>query len=335
MNQMATNQLTPIQSFNQSINSDGTKTAIARVLPKHIEVETFISICQTAVLGNPNLLECNFNSIINAAMKCAEDQLLPDGRQAAFVPFAGICQYMPMVRGIMKRLKEQGEVTSIIAQCIYENDVFDYALGDNPHLNHLPKLSNKGEIIGVYAVFKKDDQVLHREVMNLEEITEIRKLSKAGNSPWKTFFVEMARKTVIRRGAKYVIHTEKMNILLERDNEFYDLVKPTPQINQVTMKPPSVAHLEFEKNPNSENEIQGQIEKAAPEPEVANEGDIPTNPETVLSNIKDDVERAQDMDDINNARDANHEDIKNLPDTYKKAANELFTARIDELEGAQ
>lgn len=318
-----------------------------KVLPPSITPEAFVRICKTAIAKQPELLETTPRSIFESAMQCAQDNLLPDGREAAFVvrnmkvivdgidTYVKTCTYMPMVKGIMKRLKEQGEVTSVFAYCVHENDFFEFALGDNPTISHKPPaMQDRGKIIGAYAIFKKDNEVLHREVMNLLEIEKVRQSSTTkGFSPWNSFFEEMARKTVVRRGAKYVIHSQKSNDVLDRDNVFYDLDHTQPQ-QRSALTPPSVKHLGLGNKPEPEKEIQGEVEEATAEPEIATSDDIPINPETVISNLKDDLERAQDVDDVNNARDANQDDLMNLPENYQKTANEMFTTRLDELEAA-
>src|SRR4029077_9162978 len=75
-------------------------------LPAHIPAERFIRVLMTAVQNNPKLLACNKQSFFNAAMRCAQDGLLPDGREAAIVPFgdnedgqkkSDQASYLPMV----------------------------------------------------------------------------------------------------------------------------------------------------------------------------------------------------------------------------------------------
>ena len=182
--------------------------------------------------------------------------------------------------------------------------------------------------MGAYAIFKKDDEVLHREIMNLVEIKKVRESSTSkGFSPWDSFFEEMARKTVVRRGAKYVIHSQKSNDVLERDNVFYDLDKAQPQKTALT--PPSVKHLELDKKP--EPEIQGEVEQATPEPEVATADDIPVNPETILEQLKTDLDMAENQAEVEQAWAANDEEIQKMLPVYMAEAAKLYDARLVEV----
>jgi len=222
-------------------------------LPSNIPLERFKATFITAVAHNPDILLCDAQSIKTALMKSAADNLLPDNREAALVPFntkvtdpvtkkeswKKLAQYMPMVQGIRKRALELGGAR-ITAECVYENDHFDAVLGDDPHIEHKPaKLGQpRGEIIGVYAIFKDGDgNVLHREIMSKEDVESTRKVSKSANGPaWNAFFSEMARKAAVRRGAKSVpALPDNLRTVIERDDEYVDFA-------QVAEKPRTIEH---------------------------------------------------------------------------------------------
>lgn len=249
-------EITPMKKIQNGLAAMQGEFAVA--LPKHIDPEKFIRICRTAIGKTPELQSCEYQSIIVAASLCAQDGLMPDGREAAFVvrnakvkidgqtKWVNQCSYMPMVAGIMKRLKQQGAITSIHCDCVYEEDKFIVSMGDNPHIIHEPNpFANRGDFRGVYAIFKKDDEVLHREFMSLADIEEVKKSSTSAKdkngkdspySPWTKFPDEMRRKTVIRRGAKYVILGDEMPAVLDRDNSDYDYdVVPS---EQTAIEPP-------------------------------------------------------------------------------------------------
>ena len=104
----------------------------AMVLPSHISPEKLQRTILTAVQGNPDLLRCDRRSFLTSAMKAAQDGLLPDGREAAIVPFntrqkvegewrsVKLAQYMPMVFGLRKKILQSGEVTDLRAGVVYK-----------------------------------------------------------------------------------------------------------------------------------------------------------------------------------------------------------------------
>jgi recombinational DNA repair protein RecT len=119
--------------------------------------------------------------------------------------FGNKAQAMPMIAGILKKIRQSGEVAKVSAQVVYANDKFVVKYGFDEDVEHIPPALNepRGDPIGAYAtaVLKDGSQLL--EVMSLEDIQAVRKVSRAANNgPWVTWFGEMARKSVMRRLSK-------------------------------------------------------------------------------------------------------------------------------------
>ncbi|WP_407523682.1 recombinase RecT [Methylobacterium oryzisoli] len=97
-------------------------------------------------------------------------------------------------------------------------------LGDEERIEHEPKLDGpRGAPRATYAIAKTKDGGIYREVMSLEEIEKVRRVSRAANKgPWVDWWEEMARKTVLRRLAKRLPMSTDMDDLIRRDDELYD-----------------------------------------------------------------------------------------------------------------
>lgn len=191
-------------------------------LPSHIPAERFTRNAITAVNGNPDLLKPDVDrrSLYAAVMKAAQDGLIVDGREAALVTFKGRVQYMPMVEGIMKLVRNSGDVSVISVHVVKENDSFDYELGDNERMIHKPALTGRGKTIGAYSIVTMKDGEKSREWMDVDQIEAIRKRSRAsGNGPWVTDYDEMCRKTVFRRHAKRLPKSTDIDEILHHDDE--------------------------------------------------------------------------------------------------------------------
>jgi recombination protein RecT len=194
-------------------------------LPEHIPVERFMRVVMTALQGNPKLLECARQSLFSAAMKAAQDGLLPDGREAALVEYKGQVQYLPMIAGMRKKVRNSGDIATWDVHAVYANDAFDYELGDEPFIKHKPSLSQRGPLIAVYSVATLKGGAKSRDVMSVEDVERIRAKSRAQSGPWSdpTFYPEMAKKTVARRHAKVLPMSTDLDDLLRRDDALYDL----------------------------------------------------------------------------------------------------------------
>lgn len=215
---------------------------IAAVLPAHIPPDRFRRIVITAVNQNPSLLDADRRSLFTSCIKAATDGLYPDGRESALVIFntkvkrngreewVDMVQYLPMVFGIRKRMRNTGEVKSATAEVVYQNDAFDYALGDEPYINHKPALGDRGQPIAAYAIIKLTNGEIIREVMDNPAIERVRQVSRSKNGPaWTGWWSEMARKTVLRRASKSAPTSPEIDMLLRRDDDL-DGGEAVPQI---------------------------------------------------------------------------------------------------------
>lgn len=224
----------PLVALRAQLESRANEFRMA--LPSHITPDKFQRTILTAAQTNPTLLTCDRRSFINACMKAATDGLLPDGREAALVPFktrvkngtgwadSWQVQYMPMVYGLRKKILQSGEVKDIFAQVVYrqewEDGTFYYEEGTDRQLRHKPNLGlldlSDDDVIAAYSVATFADGTMSFEVMRRVEINKVRQASQTGatgrttrqgeaiqpKGPWVDWFGEMAKKTVMRRHSK-------------------------------------------------------------------------------------------------------------------------------------
>ncbi len=209
-------------------------------LPADIPVERFKRVLVTAVSTNPELLYADRRSLFNAAMRCAVDGLIPDGRQAALVVFRtdvktrdpqtgidhvrkmDVAQYLPMVAGLRERMRKSGEVASAVAEAVFEKDHFRYRLGDDAIIEHEPPPLgvSRGAVIGAYAIIRLRNGEVIRDVLDRSMIEAARNVSRAKNSPmWTNFYWEGAKKTALRRAAKQAPFSSELRRVLDRDDE--------------------------------------------------------------------------------------------------------------------
>lgn len=219
--------MSQMQKFRSDLSK--MKDQFATVLPHTISPDAFVRIIVTAVQNNPDLLNCNRESVLKACMKCAEDGLVPDNRQAALVKFrtkidgqfVDAAQYMPMFSGILRRVRNSREVSTVQAHVIYKNDHFVWHQGTEDRIEHCPLFpGDRGEPVGAYAIAVMKDGSKLFEVMNLNQINQVKKASKtSGFGPWVNWWDEMARKTVFKRLAKWLPLDASVNELIDYDNK--------------------------------------------------------------------------------------------------------------------
>ncbi len=224
--QLAERRDNPVAVIRQNLTAMAPEFEAA--LPKHISVEKFTRVAMTAIQNNPDLQQAERRSLFGSIVRLAQDGLLPDGREAAIVIFntkAGDswvkkAQAMPMIAGVLKKIRQSGDVAKVSAQVVYEKDEFVWHLGFDEDVTHNPpKLDEpRGKPIGAYATAVLKDGSRLLEVMSLEEINRVRAVSKSKDKgPWVDWWSEMARKTVMRRLSKRLPMSTDLEDQFDRD----------------------------------------------------------------------------------------------------------------------
>lgn len=212
----------PVTVFRQSLDQMAGQLKMA--LPSHISVEKFQRVATTAVQTNPDLLDgskVNRNSLFGALVRAAQDGLLPDGREGAIIPFKGKAQWMPMVAGIMKKVRNSGEIASWDAFPVFEKDEFERLLGDDQRIYHKPyEAGDPGQVIGAYSIVTFKDGTKSKDYLPRWRIEKAREQNPIGKNSlmWTKFYDEGAVKTVIRHHAKRLPMSTDIEAIFSRDD---------------------------------------------------------------------------------------------------------------------
>jgi len=212
MSNITTQQTTqqPVQVIIQTIETAAFKDQLKSNLPAHIKPDQFIAVARRGIIGNKalNFSSMDKNTLYSSILKAAEQGMKLDGEEAALVQYGSNVQFMKMIKGVKKQLRNSGEIKEITAEVVYKNDKFEYWVDDEgKHIKHMPNfLEDRGDLIAAYSVITTKDGGRYIKVMSKQEIEAVQKSSKTGGtsfSPWNgPFKAEMWCKTVLRRNAK-------------------------------------------------------------------------------------------------------------------------------------
>lgn len=226
--------------------------SMQQVLPKHMDAERMSRIALNVIRTNPLLLQCNLPSLMGGVMEAAKLGLEPGLLgQAYILPFKNYkaskaqghdvyeAQFVIGYRGMIDLVRRSGQVSTIGAQAVYENDhfVFEYGLEDK--LEHKPALKDKGAVIAFYAIAKMKDGGYSFVVMSKEDVDKHRdQYSKAKSfGPWVDAYEEMAKKTVLRRLVKYLpISVEFLSHDEESGVHMHNEVAPDADVIEVDLE---------------------------------------------------------------------------------------------------
>lgn len=228
----------------------------------------------------PVLQVCSKESIANSLLSMVVQGLSPMKKQCYFIAFGGKLQMMRSYMGSVALAKRVGHVKSVIANVIYEKDVFEYRIDGATGLKQILKHEQKfedidiGKIKGGYAILYLEDGTSFVEIMTIAQCRKAWQQGAAkGNSGAHTNFTdEMVKKSVTSRACKLFINTSD-------DAGQYDEQDP-PETDQVT----ATVETEITANANSEEipfeEIKEEVQPGEqPAAEQGGSGGDNPNPE--------------------------------------------------------
>ena len=200
----------PFDAFRKAFADPATAD---RIMAKEID------FAAQAMMANPYLIECaaqHPDDLVNALKNVAltGSTLNPVLKQGYLVPFKGKISFMPSYMGLVDVLNRSGLVRKVEAHPVFDGDEFSVTFGTAEQLIHKPNpwgTRDKDHLKGCYYYIELADGTTMWDTMSAAEIEDVRRRSpsvtKGKASPWDTDYIEMAKKTLIRRAFKAVPKT--------------------------------------------------------------------------------------------------------------------------------
>lgn len=168
-------------------------------------VDQYERVMLNALLQTPGLAECTNDSLDLAVMHCIQAGLLPDGKQAAIIPFNSkqgkIATLVPMIEGRLMLARRATPGLTLRAKLVYQDDEWEYAEGKHTILRHVPSPTGDrtdANIIAAYATAHFPGSMEPEfEVFFRGDIDRFRAYSRSRGGPWETHYGEMAKKAVL------------------------------------------------------------------------------------------------------------------------------------------
>jgi recombination protein RecT len=210
----------------------GLMPHVPALLPPDISTEQFRAALYLELSGRAKLADCVQESLRDSVIYAASYGLLP-GRDVHFLPFKSkrygnreASTPVPNYFGIILTLERTGKVAKAFAHPVYTGDEFtvDYLADIYKHIPAVVLGKPKGHLRFFYGCIRLLNGTTHIEVMDETAIDAIRRRAPAHDAgPWVTDYEMMARKTCLKRVAKYVKLTPQLQeMLAEEDDREHD-----------------------------------------------------------------------------------------------------------------
>lgn len=157
------------------------------------------------------------NAIINVA--AIGITLNPASKLAYLVPRDGMVCLDISYMGLLHLAQSTGSIKWRQCKLVYSNDTYESNGLDTAPTHKYNAFGDRGEVVGGYCTVKTADGDYLTEEMSLAEIKATEETSKAKNGPWKNFWEEMARKTIVKRASKYWPRAERLDNAIHVINE--------------------------------------------------------------------------------------------------------------------
>jgi recombination protein RecT len=240
---------------------------------KGIDVNSFARAVQTEVRKVPRLANCKPASFFGALFDCAQLGLKPGPFGHVYlIPYGDECTLVIGYKGLVELVYRSGKVSAVKAVPIYVNENFDWDGMQVTNHKPLPPSQRGEEIVAVYTMADMIDGNRLYEFMWKEEIDAIMKRaasSKGRTSPWQTDYIEMAKKTVLRRMCKLLPLSPDVQHEISRDERISRYDASTGEVIDVgsvyDLQPPKRVEEEPEPEPEAADENKGRTSRKKPQ----------------------------------------------------------------------
>ena len=254
-----------------------------------ISTKRFLSTAKTAIQTHKDkrgLESADRQSLYLAIKEAARDGLLPGTNEAALVVYNNKqpdgswlkqVQYQPMVQGIVKLMRNSGEIADVDAFIVHKNDTFSFKAGRDKIPDHdADWFGDRGEPIGVWAFVKLNSGEVKVTMLTKDRVMRLSTRSKAAKNydpkqgqDWEEWW----KKAAIRNVSKYAPKSSQLETALKKADEEFDF---DDDAIEVTATPVNPISDEPKTESRAARAVKGKSQEAekAPADEVTAEGEV-------------------------------------------------------------
>jgi len=222
-----------LRAIGEAVGSETLLKKVVRRMPSKDQerAEQLLALMMTEVHREPKLWLCDPESVQRAAIQVTILNMEPNRERGLLylIPYSNkrddgsyVTEMQVQIgyRGMIHQASRSGAVRKIEAVPVFAEDRFEDRRGTQNEIIHVPDYGGPRSNIDlrlVYAVATLPSGDHMHDVLTKAEIDAIRKRSKFGQGgPWASDYIEMARKTAIRRLFKYLPAFAELGTVLDQ-----------------------------------------------------------------------------------------------------------------------
>lgn len=211
-------------SFIETLQSPSLIAQLKAALPRAgVTPERLARLAITQIRTVKGLAQCNQQSFLGAVMQCAQLGLEPGSLgQCWIIPYKGEATFILGYRGMCQLGYRSSLIKAITARAVFEGDLFDFDFGEDRITHKTCGEIDPAKLTHAWAAVHTTNGGRIWDVMTRKEIDRIRDGSASyqsqKNSPWKTDYAEMAKKTALRRAFKIAPQSTELQVAMQLDD---------------------------------------------------------------------------------------------------------------------
>lgn len=253
-------------SIAQLLDDERFQARIARSLPEHLSTERLLASVFGELRRTPKLAHCNKASFFNAVLQASQAGLEIGGPlgHGYLIPFKKEVVFVPGYRGLLFLARQSGEILDVRTGVVCEGDHFVYRDGLSLKLEHTPFAApTTAKFERAWAVVTTKTGGQYVAVLWKAEVDKIRAGSAGRNAgAWTDFYLEMAKKTALRRALKVAPMSARLARVVADDEAADAGIVGRVELEPEDAEIVDVAQLEADTKPDTASDLADALEMA-------------------------------------------------------------------------
>ena len=233
---MKSDQMTKAIQLRKDVETriERTRHIVEPALPSSVKFNEMKAKALLEIQSNPSLAEATPASVFWSFVHATSLGLSVSriSGEAFIVPFRdkGIqkAQLVIGYKGMVKLAYQHPKIIDINSYTVFEEDEFEVDFGSEPRIIFRPEIDGKREKVRaafcvVTILGRRDKTGKVMQMMNIDELNKVRDSSRGhdnARSPWKNWYEEMCRKTVLRRTLKTVPRSSEIDRAMALEDSY-------------------------------------------------------------------------------------------------------------------